>query len=144
MIYATAQEELWVGSFGDDYVDRNDSGALLAPKLVLLTRILARTHGVRSILEFGANIGLNLIAVKSVLPGAELKAVEINEKAFRKLRRIQGVDAQLGSILSYGGDAVAILHSERSLIHISPDEIQRAYETLYRAARRYVVFNRIL
>ena len=36
MIYSTPQEQLWVGSFGDDYVDRNESEALLAPKLALL------------------------------------------------------------------------------------------------------------
>jgi pseudaminic acid biosynthesis-associated methylase len=139
MTYATTQENLWVGSFGDEYVDRNERAALLAPKLMLLARIIERTHGIRSILEFGANIGLNQIALKSIIPSAKQIAIEINEKAFRRLERIEGVEAHLGSILSFNSGIVADLSfTSALLIHINPNELQRAYDILYQSARRYI------
>ena len=139
MTYSTPQENLWVGSFGDEYVDRNKRAALLAPKLMLLARIIERTQGIRSILEFGANIGLNQIALKSVIPSARQIAIEINEKAFRQLEMIEGVEAHLGSILSFDSDIVADLSfTSALLIHINPDELQRAYDILYKSARCYI------
>lgn len=137
--YDTAQENLWVGAFGDEYIARNESTALLAPKLAVLIDILRRTAGVKSILEFGANIGLNLIAARNALPGAQLKAVEINMKAFSKLRQIPGIEAHLGSVLDFAEvDAADLVFTSALLIHINPNQIERAYDVLYRSARRYV------
>src|SRR5436190_12984401 len=132
MTYSTPQENLWVGSFGDEYVTRNKRAALLAPKLMLLARIIERTQGIRSILEFGANIGLNQIALKSVIPSARQIAIEINEKACRQLEMIEGVEAHLGSILSFDSDIVADLSfTSVLLIHFIPDELQCVYVILF-------------
>jgi len=40
--------------------------------------------------EFGANIGLNLMALRQLLPEADLSAIEINRKAVESLRRLGG------------------------------------------------------
>jgi pseudaminic acid biosynthesis-associated methylase len=137
--YATAQENLWAGSFGDDYIGRNESPALLAPKLAILVDIFRRTSGIRSILEFGANIGLNLIAARNAIPAARLKAVEINEKAFAELRQIPGIEAHLGSVLEFDvPNAADFVFTSALLIHINPDEIQRVYDVLHRSSRRYI------
>ena len=66
----TDQEAFWAGTFGSDYAARNDGAALLAAKTALLARILGRTRGVESVLEVGANIGLNLRALRTLLPAA--------------------------------------------------------------------------
>lgn len=81
MPFATEQEAFWAGTFGDDYADRNAGAALLAGSLHLFSRALSRTNGVASVLEFGANVGMNMRAISLLLPKASLSAVEINAKA---------------------------------------------------------------
>jgi spore coat polysaccharide biosynthesis protein SpsF len=50
---------------------------LVAANTPLLGRIFARTAGVATATEFGLNIGLNLVALKRLLPRLELHAVKI-------------------------------------------------------------------
>lgn len=79
MTYSTDQEVFWQGDFGNEYTDRNRGQRWLAANSALFSKILARTQGVRSVLELGSNIGLNLIPLRELLPDAQLSAVEINE-----------------------------------------------------------------
>ena len=53
----TVQEEFWAGEFGDDYIARNKSDALLAANLSLFPDILKATGPVGSVLELGCNVG---------------------------------------------------------------------------------------
>ena len=46
---------------------------------------------VNSFLEFGPNIGINLLAIKKLFPEATLNAVEINYKAFDILKKLISV-----------------------------------------------------
>jgi hypothetical protein len=89
-IYRTEQEFFWRGEFGDLYVDRNQGAQAVAANLHLFSKVLSRTTGIRSLIEFGANIGLNLEAIKLLLPNVELSAIEINEKAAGFLRQQGG------------------------------------------------------
>lgn len=84
--YSTEQERFWAGEFGDEYVQRNRGERLLSGKIHLFSKILAKTLNVGSVLEFGANIGLNLKAIKMFLPGAKLGAIEINPAAVHELK----------------------------------------------------------
>ena len=86
--FKTEQEAFWAGAFGDEYIDRNKSEHLVASNIALFTKILACTKNVRSVFEFGANIGLNLIAIKHLLPNAVLSAVEINKQAVVELKKV--------------------------------------------------------
>jgi hypothetical protein len=72
--FSTPQEQFWAGQFGDDYTDRNTGARWVASNLALFSRILAATVGVRSVIEFGANRGLNLLALRQLLPDACLTA----------------------------------------------------------------------
>jgi hypothetical protein len=72
--YSTEQEAFWAGRFGDDYTERNQGGHLIANNLALFARVLARTTQVCSVIEFGASIGLNLVAIRRLLPEARLSA----------------------------------------------------------------------
>lgn len=140
MTYSTPQEEFWAGSSGDKYVGRNEGQKLIASKVAMFARILSKTTGVHSAIEFGANIGLNMLALKTLLPDIELRAIEINQEAFNRLERIEGVSATLGSILDFEDENVSdIAFTAGVLIHMNPDMIGRVYEKLYRAARRYVL-----
>jgi pseudaminic acid biosynthesis-associated methylase len=135
-----ATEDFWAGSFGDAYIDRNCDPADIAPRIAMFTRILARTTGVASFLELGANIGLNLLALKAAAPGARLKAVEINKRAFERLATIPGVEATLGSLLDYQlTEPVDLAFTSGVLIHVDPVRLTDAYRVLYEAAARYVL-----
>ena len=83
--FKTEQETFWAGNFGDEYSRRVGGEGLVAALTALHAQILRRTIGVKSILEFGANIGLNLTALRRLLPTVELSAIEINPVALRTL-----------------------------------------------------------
>ena len=100
MAYTTEQEKFWAGSFGDEYVDRNSSANFVSSNTYLFSKILSQTVDVDSVIEFGANIGLNLLAIRNLMPDAKLSAIEINEKAVASLREIQGVSVYPESILA--------------------------------------------
>jgi len=76
MQYRTEQERFWAGKFGSDYIERNRSEAITASNLAFFSRALRRARRIDSCLEFGANIGLNLRAIRQLLPGASLSAIE--------------------------------------------------------------------
>lgn len=139
-MYRTEQERFWSGEFGNEYISRNSGAEFMAAVTARWASIISRTAGVQSILELGANIGNNLVALRALLPNARLEAVEINETAYRRLSTLPGVEAHLGSILAYRqATPLDLAFTSGVLIHINPEELPRAYETLYEASSRYVV-----
>ena len=89
-MYKTEQEKFWAGDFGDEYSQRNSSEQSVVSNIALFSKILARTVDINSVLEFGANIGLNLKAIKRLKPFAELFAIEINPSVVDKLTQVCG------------------------------------------------------
>ena len=79
--YKTEQEAFWAGDFGDAYVDRNSDLRSVARRTALFAKILDRTANVSRVLELGANIGHNLLAIRNLLPDSVFGSVEINDKA---------------------------------------------------------------
>ena len=138
--FRTEQEKFWAGQFGDEYIARNQGAERIASNTALFTRVLSRTRNVRSVIEFGANIGLNLEAIRRVLPNAALAAVEINQKAACQLKRsLRSVDVCPVSIVDYKVNRTYDLALVKGvLIHINPEILSRVYERLYRASSRYI------
>lgn len=137
--YATDQESFWAGEFGNRYIDRNKDSQLLASNISLFSQIISCLPGVESVFEVGANIGMNLRAIRKLLPEATLSAVEINEKAYRELEELKEVRAQLGSILDVEIDAQSdFVFTKGVLIHIAPEKLDEVYEKIVAASRRYV------
>lgn len=139
MSYKTQQEEFWAGEFGDDYIDRNQGDETIASNIAMFSKVLERALPIDSVIEFGSNIGLNLTAIKQLLPNAKLAAIEINENAVNTLKKIDGINIHHTSILDfvpeYSHDFVLI---KGVLIHINPDELQKVYELLYQSSSRYI------
>ncbi len=136
----TRQEQVWAGEFGDAYVDRNRRLDQLAGKRHLFARILARTRGVGSVLELGANIGLNLVAIGELLPGARLAGVEINPKAHAELARLPRVEAHLASLFDFVPEApFDLAFTAGVLIHLAPERLEEAYARLHGASCRYLL-----
>jgi len=140
MTFKTEQENFWHGAFGDNYADRCRGEAILAARLSLWSRILRTCDSVSSITEFGANIGLNLMALHQLLPQAKLHGVEINAKAAAQLDALGFVDVAQGSLLDTAPQHPSDLAFTCTvLIHINPEALHTAYAQLAKAAKRYAV-----
>lgn len=135
------QETFWAGEFGNDYIDRNSDKNMVIPNIALFSRILRLTDGVESILELGANIGLNLVALHTLKPDAELTGVEINEKAAQILKQLHYVDVKNCSFYEYCPPPVAFdfVFTKGVLIHQAPERLPEAYRLLYRASKKYIM-----
>lgn len=137
--YSTQQEEFWAGSFGDEYLKRNNEELWSANNLSFFSRILGLTRNVCSILEFGANIGLNMIALQRLIPAAEMSAVEINDKAVEKLYSLDNINVYHQSMLDFLPDYQRdFVFTKTVLIHIDPKKILDAYDIIYKSSKKYI------
>jgi len=141
MNFKTDQEAFWAGEFGTAYIQRNQSDLLLASNLDFFSRALRQARGFKSCIEFGANIGMNLKALKLLNPAIEAHALEINSDAAKQLSEIiPSHHVQNISILDFSParnwDLVLI---KGVLIHINPDMLTQVYEKLFTACGRYLL-----
>ncbi len=137
----TPQEAFWAGEFGTDYSARNTGDRLVASNLHLFSRALRGVGALSSCLELGANVGMNVTALRLLHPGLAISAVEINPDAARTLGALIGTDnVTLGSILDYEPrDQFDLVLVKGVLIHINPEKLPLVYETMHRAARRFIL-----
>lgn len=139
MVFKTEQEDFWAGAFGDDYTERNNGVNWLASNISLFSKILQNTGPVGSIIEFGCNRGLNLQALRSLLPQTELYGVEINEIAVKTIQDEMDIDVFLGSIFGFKPAKLYTLSLVKGvLIHLNPDRLAQAYEALYGSSDRFI------
>ena len=137
--FETDQERFWAGDFGDDYVDRSQGVHHIASRTAMWSRILRSCGPIGSATEFGANIGLNLRALRNLLPEAKLTGVEINAKAAQILRDEGTIEVLEGSLFDTAPSIPADLgFTSGVLIHINPDRLGTAYDRLAQGSRRYV------
>lgn len=141
MTFKTEQEAFWAGAFGTDYIQRNQGDALLASNLDFFAKALRAARGVKSCIEFGANIGMNLRALRLLHPALEQHGIEINADAARELAQvIPAGHVHQGTILDFHPartwDLVLI---KGVLIHINPDALAQVYDTLVSASGRYLL-----
>jgi pseudaminic acid biosynthesis-associated methylase len=140
--FRTEQEAFWAGKFGDEYVSRNSSDKLLSIKTGLFSRMLTKATDIKSCIEFGSNIGLNLIAIQRIVHQCEISAIEINATAVKELEKIEGIKVYNESILDYKNDYKRDLAFVAGvLIHINPSELDLVYENIYNSSRRYILIS---
>ena len=139
--FKTEQEAFWAGEFGDEYIHRNAGSELLASNLALFSKALAKTGRLTSCIEFGANIGMNLRALRMLFPHMEQHAIEINSSAAAELRKFLPHDnVYHTSIIDFESERCCDLAFIKGvLIHIDPAYLPKAYERLHRAAGRYIL-----
>jgi spore coat polysaccharide biosynthesis protein SpsF len=139
--YQTAQEAFWAGDFGNSYISRNISKKLLAANINLFSEIISKTSRVQSILELGANVGMNIIALNNLLLDSKTSAVEINPKAFTRLKKICTGRAYLQSILDINiakHKKYDLVFTKGVLIHINPGKLNKVYDIMYKLSKRYI------
>lgn len=141
MTFKTEQEAFWAGDFGTEYIQRNQGDALLASNLHFFAKALHRARSVKSCIEFGANIGMNLKALKLLHPGIEAHGIEINANAAEQLGEvIPSSQVHLTSILDFVPERSWDLTLVKGvLIHINPDALPQVYDKLVAATGRYLL-----
>lgn len=145
---ATSEDrlELWRGEFGKNYLLRNSPTEDVLRKLrSQWGRILRSTHGreVSSILEVGANLGLNLRALSS-LTDARKMAVEPNAAAVERLVADRIVEPQLarqgeGLSIPFEDGAADLVFTSGVMIHIGFQDHEAVCREMLRVSRRFVL-----
>jgi len=137
--YKTDQEHFWAGNFGDDYTTRNQGDDWVASNVALFSKVLSHIAKIESLIEFGANQGLNLRAIRQLLPSVKLSAVEINKTAVSELNSLGYVNVNHTSILNFSSRTEHDLSLIKGvLIHIDPDSLSQVYDILYKSSKRYI------
>jgi len=145
----THQEDVWAGKFGEEYTERN----LMSPdgldRLCIDNYGISRTElnkgfldglDVDRILEVGCNVGNQLLLLKEMgytnLWGIELQdyAVELARK------RTSGINIVKGSAfdIPYKNNFFDLVFTSGVLMHISPDDINKILDEMYRCTNRYI------
>jgi pseudaminic acid biosynthesis-associated methylase len=141
MTFKTDQEAFWAGGFGDEYASRNQGETLITSNVVLFGNMLRSAPGVRSVVELGCNIGLNLEALNRIDPEIALCGYEINGNAVQKARDLGIAEIHHQTIIEAIPAATTydLAFTKGVLIHIHPDELPRVYDNLFALSRRYIL-----
>lgn len=141
MSFKTEQEKFWAGDFGDAYIDRNQGDELLASNLNMWVNMLKNAQKLDSCIEFGANIGMNLKALKLLHPQQDQFGIEINSEAAIQLEKVIPASNIFNlSIFDFEPYRKFDLSFIKGvLIHINPTELQNVYEKLVASCGRYLL-----
>lgn len=112
----------------------------MAANTAMFRDILRHVGAVESVCELGANYGLNMISLHTLLPNVKLVGVEINPTAAAMLAQLPYVTARECSLYQFP------LEQEYDLVLVKgvamfQDEgvLDRFYNILYRLSRRYII-----
>ena len=134
---STEQEVFWQGKFGDDYIDRNSNHSTINhySKILINNRI-----NIKSAIELGANIGINLDSLKQIFPKCKTFGVEINKKAHSILNKKHA--SFCGSVYDFNTkETYNISYSSCVLIHQNPEKLDQFYTKLYTLSNKYILIN---
>ena len=145
MSFQTEQEDFWHGQFGSAYTERNQGVQSNLSALHFWSSVLRRTGPLGSAFELGCNRGINLDAIKILLPDCHTSGLEINTDA-ASIAESNGHNVFKGSILappplpaSNGIAELAFISGV--LIHIQPDQLPCAYDLLYTISKKYILLS---
>lgn len=133
---------IWEGEFGNQYAERNEGK--VASNTALFAKILQRTHGITSVLEFGCGTGQNLEAIQTLIRPVDLYGIEINQKAFL---RANGLDRMSIGMRDFVADGVPsvwpqtcdLAMTKGVLIHTAPADLPKAYDRLIDHSSKYIL-----
>lgn len=138
--FNTPQEEFWAGEFGDSYISRNESENLLASNIALFADIFSSLDKVPlSVLELGANIGMNIKAIQKLSPGAQFTGIEINRQACEILSET-GCEVIESSIVDADiSKTFDLVFTKGVMIHLMQDQLLPTYKKMYEWSNRFIL-----
>ena len=132
--------DFWDGVFGDEYTDRNKGDKLYASNIAYFAQSLRNASGIKTIMELGANRGMNIMALNALYPFATTSAVEMNEKAFEELQEVCTGEAINADLTEYQcGTTYDLVFTKGLLIHIPPQHLEKIYKLLYTTSEQYIL-----
>ena len=133
---------------GQEISETNTSSAIVSPDCSQNARHISHAScrvyrgGIRSALELGPNIGLNLIALQRLVPGLKATAVEINAKAAEECAKIPDVTVVQDAFLNYKSEETFDLTFTFGVLIIQhPDTLPQMYDLLYKHSNRYILMS---
>lgn len=137
------QEAFWKGNFGDEYVDRVNGDEFIAAKINFFSQALRAAFNVYTVIDLGANRGLNANALKALLPTLNYTGVEIGDKAFAQLQSNQAVDNSIHSSIHnlFVDKTFDLALITGVLIHLSPNTLPEVYKLLYALSSKYIIIS---
>ncbi|MGJ0372648.1 pseudaminic acid biosynthesis-associated methylase [Aliarcobacter cryaerophilus] len=143
MNFKTEQEQFWMEEeWATSYMIRKGFDKIsIKPYENFFSRIIKDYYNIKSIVEFGANIGLNLVALKNLFPSVSLSAVEINPKACEQLLNLGFINKIYNqSLLDLNIDQKSDLVLIKTvLIHINPNHLELVYKNIYETSNKYIL-----
>ncbi len=141
------QKKTWEGEFGEDYLNRNiyDIDILYTEnygvsKTLINNEFLKNIPKDAKILEVGTNIGIPLKHLQDIgytnLYGIELqpRAIEYSKKNFENLNIIKADALDI----PFKDNYFDLVYTHGVLIHISPANISKALQEIYRVSKSYI------
>ncbi len=135
------QERAWIGSFGNEYIERNSHQNILKSNQHLFSKILEKTKQINSILELGCNIGLNLESLNRISKNFELAGIEINKKACEVAQK-KNIAKIINSTITEKikiKQVFDFVFTKGVLIHINPKNLKIVYKNLFDLSSKYIL-----
>lgn len=149
----TTQEEVWKTNFGEEYNHRNnfDNKALDdvyisdigISRTAMNEEFIGNLNRDIKILEVGCNIGMQLVNLNEMgfrnLYGIELQphAVELAKQKTKGMNIIQGTAYDI----PFKDEYFDLVFTSRVLIHMNPNEINKAIREIVRCSKEYIYGN---
>lgn len=134
------QEKFWVGNFGDAYTKRSINLKTVQNNKVFFLNILKKKK-VNSVLELGANVGYNILAIKKIFKKLkDITCIEINNFAYKKLLKIKNVNAINQSLIKFQTKKkYDLVFTKGVLIHLNPNSLRDVYKKMGNLSSKYVL-----
>jgi len=134
--------ELWQGEFGDAYTRRHSNASTNPHQRQQLWEWLL-SLSCESVLEVGANAGLNLEAIARIRP-CEIYACEPNDLARNELLSLEltpssFITADYADKLSFPNHVAEVSITCGVLIHIPPDKLLQSMREIYRCTKHTII-----
>jgi len=135
---------IWKGEFGDKYADRNHDQYKVASNTALFAKILQRTNGITSVLEFGCGTGQNIEAINRISSDNLLTyGLDINASAIEIAEQVCTEAVCLDFIKHEPPDdfdlPVDLTMTKGVLIHTAPADLPTAYDRLIEHSSKYIL-----
>jgi len=132
---------IWKGEFGDQYAERNEGR--VASNTALFAKILQRTNGITSVLEFGCGTGQNLEAIQNLISPVDLYGIEINVEASNFAENVTSDiscrDYIAENTPGHWPETFDLTMTKGVLIHTAPADLPTAYDRLIEHSSKYIL-----
>lgn len=131
--------DLWAGSFGDSYHDRNR--VQWEDRIPFWQSAIEYTTP-GTVFELGCGPGWNLKAIQQCAPNIDVFGADVNLAAVNEARS-QGLEVQQvhsqGIAGLYQPGSMDLVFTAGCLIHVAPDDLERTMRQLIALAGRFVL-----